>query len=286
MSAQDDARSKEDPATSAESTAPFEISLGVGQYRIAAKGDLPTGPARVVDLLPILHQLSDAMTDIGIQEATSDGKTITCAPHCGACCRQMVPITYSEARLLVEWMIDLPEERRMELMARFDAAVARMEGSGLLQRLHAYRHGDQDTLRQLGSDYFDLHIPCPFLEDESCSIHPIRPLRCRDYLVTSSAELCKSPYTSKPGVIWPPISLFVKLIDFPPEMSAANTDGSHVRQWFPMTLMMEWARSVDAEIAPTQMSAGNLINSFFASFAEKPTPTEEPAPGGTFNSPS
>ena len=34
---------------------------------------------------------------------------------------------------------------------------------------------------------------CPFLEEESCSIHPDRPLVCREYLVTSPAELCAGP---------------------------------------------------------------------------------------------
>ena len=36
-------------------------------------------------------------------------------------------------------------------------------------------------------------VPCPFLEDESCSIHPERPLVCREYLVTSPAALCAGP---------------------------------------------------------------------------------------------
>jgi hypothetical protein len=35
-----------------------------------------------------------------------------------------------------------------------------------------------------------LGLACPFLEDESCSIHPYRPSICREYLVTSPAEHC------------------------------------------------------------------------------------------------
>jgi Fe-S-cluster containining protein len=273
------------PQPSPEPTVPFEISLSVGDYRITAKSNLPTGPARVVDLLPILHQFSDAMTDIGIQEVTRQGKTVTCAPHCGACCRQMVPLTYSEARLLIEWMITLPEHHRSAIIARFDAAIARMDESGILQRLVDYRP-DRETLRQLGSDYFDLAIPCPFLEDESCGVHPIRPLRCRDYLVTSPAELCKFPYSAKPSVTWPPISLFTKLIDFPPEQSPANGPGPQTRQWVPLTLMLEWAKAADTEIPPTQLPAAELIQAFFASFADKPDASEEPPPANTFNSPA
>jgi hypothetical protein len=33
-------------------------------------------------------------------------------------------------------------------------------------------------------------MPCPFLEDESCSIYVDRPMVCREYHVTSPAERC------------------------------------------------------------------------------------------------
>ena len=36
-------------------------------------------------------------------------------------------------------------------------------------------------------------MPAPFLEEESCSIHPDRPMACREYLVTSPAENCRAP---------------------------------------------------------------------------------------------
>ena len=41
--------------------------------------------------------------------------------------------------------------------------------------------------------YLHENFACPFLEDESCSIHPDRPLVCREYLVTSPAENCSAP---------------------------------------------------------------------------------------------
>ena len=40
-------------------------------------------------------------------------------------------------------------------------------------------------MRILGREYFQLGIPCPFLEEESCSIYHDRPITCREYLVTS-----------------------------------------------------------------------------------------------------
>ena len=49
----------------------------------------------------------------------------------------------------------------------------------------------KSTRRQL-REYFSQQIACPFLEDESCSIHPSRPVACREYLVTSPAEHCST----------------------------------------------------------------------------------------------
>jgi hypothetical protein len=46
---------------------------------------------------------------------------------------------------------------------------------------------------ELGHLYFEPAIACPFLEDESCSIHPDRPLACREYLVSSPASACAHP---------------------------------------------------------------------------------------------
>ncbi|MCC6539421.1 MAG: YkgJ family cysteine cluster protein, partial [Bryobacterales bacterium] len=41
--------------------------------------------------------------------------------------------------------------------------------------------------------FFALGIACPFLENESCSIHPDRPLICREHLVNTPAEWCAEP---------------------------------------------------------------------------------------------
>ncbi len=55
-----------------------------------------------------------------------------------------------------------------------------MDGSSLVDQ----------PLRNLAAEYFRLRIPCPFLEDERCGIHPVRPLACREYLVTSPPAAC------------------------------------------------------------------------------------------------
>jgi Fe-S-cluster containining protein len=87
----------------------------------------------------------------------------------------------------------------------------------------------------LGLDYFRLGIACPFLEDESCSIHPYRPSACREYLVTSPAENCaRVGELSVQGV---PVAngLTTPLA----QVAALFLDGEP--QNMPMTLSLEWA---------------------------------------------
>jgi len=52
---------------------------------------------------------------------------------------------------------------------------------------------EPDERNKLIEDYFREDIPCPFLVNESCSIHKNRPLSCREYLVTSPAKCCADP---------------------------------------------------------------------------------------------
>jgi len=77
--------------------------------------------------------------------------------------------------------------------ARFEAVLTTLAPTGLLERA---MHQVQREARQLGVEYFAQHVACPFLEDESCSIHSDRPLACREYLVTSPALNCERPSES------------------------------------------------------------------------------------------
>src|SRR5262249_31406248 len=92
-----------------------------------------------------------------------------------------------------------------------------------------------EVMRSLGMGYFNLGIACPFLEDESCSIHPDRPLACRQYLVTTPAENCTHPTADTIRRVPLPVSFFgaMRAID---EQAAPPTPG-----WVTMLLALEWA---------------------------------------------
>ncbi|MDP3158919.1 MAG: YkgJ family cysteine cluster protein [Reyranella sp.] len=210
-------------AAEAHSTA--TLRLTVGDLRVVHPITVPSAPVPATEVVPALQGLVNAVVAAAEAGLTKSGETISCRKGCGACCRQLVPVSRTEGERLLALVGDMPTERRERLRARFAAAEAVLEGAGLVER-------GQKTDREMSLAYFALHLPCPFLEEESCSIHPDRPLVCREYLVTSPAELCAGP--SQEGVTPVPV----------PKVSMAarglQDDGE---AWFPLAGLMAWAKT-------------------------------------------
>jgi Fe-S-cluster containining protein len=205
-------------AEMAHSTATLRLS--VGDLRIVHPITVPSGPVEAAEVVPALQGLVNAVV-----AAAEAGRTVSCRKGCGACCRQLVPVSLSEGERLLEVIDAQPAERREALQARFAAAEAAITGAGLDQR-----QGRSD--RELSVAYFALGLPCPFLENESCSIHPERPLVCREYLVSSPPELCAGPVQK--GVTPLPV----------PKVSlAARRLQDEADDWFPLALLMAWRRA-------------------------------------------
>lgn len=162
------------------------VTLAIGRGRIPVEMTVPAGAVAVEEVLPILHGLSSLFATRAIARAEAEGRPVSCRAGCGACCRQMVPIAPAEARALARLVEAMPEPRRARVRRRFEAALDALAPSGLLERLGLNR----DDRGQIGLEYFAAGVACPFLEDEACSIHPDRPLSCREYLVVSPPEFC------------------------------------------------------------------------------------------------
>jgi Fe-S-cluster containining protein len=215
-------------AETGQSTA--TLRLKAGDLDVAHLLTVPNGPVPATGLLPALQGLVNAVVG-----AAETGKQISCRKGCGACCRQLVPISRTEGEALLALVEAMPRERRKAVRARFAAAEAAITKAGL-----AERGGRSD--REMSLAYFALRVPCPFLEEESCSIHADRPLVCREYLVTSPAELCAGP--AQEGVTPAPV----------PKLSlAAQRLQDEGDSWFPLALLMSWA---DKPRAPAKRRPG------------------------------
>jgi Fe-S-cluster containining protein len=156
--------------------------------------NLPDGPVRPADLLPVFRQFSNAMVEAAEAAAT---EPISCAKGCGACCRQLVPVREMEARRLASFVQALPAPRRSMILERFAAAARRLEATGMRERLDSRGGLDQPGRVTLKLDYFTLGIACPFLDEESCGIYAERPMICREHLVTTPAAWCANPREGK-----------------------------------------------------------------------------------------
>lgn len=197
-----------------------------------AKVKIPDVPMRLANLVPPMQQLCNGIVDLAIKREIALGETISCKKGCGICCCQLVPLSVPEAFFLYGYIKSLPEERRNVIEAKFNAIRNAMESAGIIDRL--LKIEDTKEHKVLAYDYFKLGMPCPFLEDNSCSIHPIRPFACREYNVVSPAELCVDPFNNKimrikisRNMTTATARLSADLCGVPPTL-------------IPMTLLIEW----------------------------------------------
>jgi len=105
-------------------------------------------------LLLDVQELTDHAVAEGIQRETRKGKTLACARGCASCCR-----THT----------DIPVYP-LELMGIAWYATEKLEAP--------LRAQVQKQLEQHAE-----HAACPFLVDEACAIHPLRPMACRHFNV-------------------------------------------------------------------------------------------------------
>lgn len=177
------------------------ITLKVGDIPIDIELTVPAQPVKPMRMLPVFQKMANSIVELSENAVVETGETISCTMGCGACCRQPVPIAEVEAYQLAELVDNLPEPRQTVIRERFKAAVEHFNSIGWFQRIvelsvAARMKKESNVAAKLIEhvmSYFHEGIPCPFLEDESCSIHESRPLACREYLVTSPAENCSKP---------------------------------------------------------------------------------------------
>jgi Fe-S-cluster containining protein len=235
--------------------------MSIAGRPIEMEVEVPEGPTQPRQLLPLLQWLADEVGDIAAAQVAQQGKTISCRAGCGACCRQLVPISQAEAYRIADLVERLPEPRRTEVRGRFRATAERLAAAGLLDQLVDL---PDDPFHAIWTEYFRLGIPCPFLEEESCSIHPDRPLVCREYLVMSPAENCRQAAGAKIDLVLPPIKVAYALLQL--ERGAADSPGTGV----PLSLAPQWAAS--HREPPPRQTGPELLNEVFQYITERESP--------------
>ena len=220
-----------------QETVSVDFTVGIGDGKFAATAVVPAGQTNLTQILPVIQALDDSLIAGVASQLAEAGRKISCKAGCGACCRQMVPISIFEAEALAAWIRTLPEARRQELAGRFHQALLKLSAAGLIDRMvNEDWLAETASARQLALEYFYQRVPCPFLEDESCSIYPIRPLVCREYLVSSPPEYCSDPATMQTVPVRLPLN-FSRVIN----IIGAQLEQS-IRCWIPLLFLFAWMK--------------------------------------------
>ncbi|HEX6174905.1 MAG TPA: YkgJ family cysteine cluster protein, partial [Candidatus Binatia bacterium] len=169
------------------------VELAGPEWRLQTTMSVPTVPIGLKEMLPMFFSFADGVIGTAANGIEQTGEKISCQKGCGACCRQLVPISETEARSIQDLVNRLPVLKQSQIRDRFAEARRRLTESGLLEKLLHPETWAKDEGWSVAMSYFRLGIPCPFLEDEACSIHAERPIKCREYLVISPAANCRQP---------------------------------------------------------------------------------------------
>lgn len=235
---------------------PGRVALTIRGKRLEMDFEVPDGPVELSAMLPAFRSVTGKILDLSVAEEQRFGRNVSCQKGCGACCRQLVPISIPEALDLLRLVDEMPEARREALLERFAQAREKLADVEMLDPLlHPDLYSDEQ-IRALGREYFKLKLACPFLENETCSIYEDRPITCREYLVTSPAVNCSAltrdtvrvvPMLA--GPVWPVVA----------RMAEVKSNG--FLRWVPLILALELAAS--AEVQPRSRDGKEWIQEFF-----------------------
>ena len=173
----------------------FEIALNTSAGRLTTAVDVPTAFVPVTAIVPLMRRLGEEAQALEEARGSEEGRARSCQKGCAACCRMLVPLSPPEAFTLREFVRSLPSEQQQRLATRLAQAKSVLLTHGLWNQLmdlgESSQTPDDGTLEPINQAYYALRMPCPFLEDNLCSIYDERPAACRELLVTSPAEQCE-----------------------------------------------------------------------------------------------
>lgn len=200
------------------------------------------GRTRVKELLPLAREISGGVSAIAVAHEAARGRRVSCRAGCSACCHHLIPIAPAEAARLAEVVEAMPKEQRREVKKRFEKAVIRMERAGLIDpgrrrgeaALRSTKTDPKEAWEDASRRYFEAKIACPLLEEDRCAAYAERPMVCREYQVTTPAELCS---TLSPEVrdVPRPVRMSEVMIDAANQLTGRSDLG------VPLATALEWS---------------------------------------------
>jgi Fe-S-cluster containining protein len=218
----------------------FEISLQTPSGEISTAVGVPAGFVPITAILPLMRSLGGEAQVLEQRRLLEAGQRISCEKGCAACCRMLVPISVPEAFALTNAIDQLDQNERNRLLAKLDQAQQQLARAGILKQLSSLADSSEplndEAIEPLNRAYYALRMPCPFLDNETCSIYADRPAACRELAVTSPATECQemTKQTVQPVPVAVRLSTALSLL-------WADLTGTAPRL-IPLPLAVDWAR--------------------------------------------
>ncbi len=197
--------------SSSSSRETFQLSIHTTAGDLNSSVSVPSTLIPIADIIPLMRSLGGQAHKLAIDRVSPTDATVSCHKGCAACCRMMIPVAPPEAFRLLDVIEKLPSDKQEAVRNRFQDVQLTLRKAGLepeMQRLaYSEEQVTDEELEPLNRAYYSLRMPCPFLEDEVCSIYEERPSACRELLVTSPPELCQNMTSNPIRPIPPPLRI-------------------------------------------------------------------------------
>lgn len=111
---------------------------------------------------------------------SADGQW-ACRKGCASCCTQNVTITALEGELILEYLLE--QHREQWLVEKLGGTSPHRPKYSINTLARACLEG-----KEVADEAQPLSHSCPFLEEDSCTIYPVRPFSCRCFLSLHSCS--------------------------------------------------------------------------------------------------
>ena len=139
----------------------------------------------------IVKNLADKVAD--------RGESITCHKGCSYCCSQFIGTTLEETEAIVYHLYN-HEAVLNNFVKSYPIWRARVRENQVVfdkieEEFNAFISGGRTGNSLLGYgeasiSYLELNIPCPFLDNDECSIYEVRPYACASVVAITPGEWC------------------------------------------------------------------------------------------------
>ncbi len=166
--------------------------------------------AKLSDLVPAARQLCTEIINAATQNESDHGRQVTCGKGCASCCSYLVSLSSAEAFRIKDEIFAMPVQKRQSFMRSMINGAKYILDHTMPEKLPGEKNdriSEENSTDDISAWYGNLNLTCPFLTNKSCDIYDIRPLVCREHLVTTEAPACKYTAPSIPRVVEMPVSI-------------------------------------------------------------------------------